>query len=66
MTEKIQIGHQFFREMTEGERWAPHPVSGIIVVHPDREPLWCRMEHGAFVQSWLEPDPAVELPRVPL
>jgi hypothetical protein len=48
---------QFFRELTDGENWIPHPSgNGIIVAHPDRKPLWCRIdsETDTYRQDWLE------------
>lgn len=54
MTERVQIGPGFSREITEGETWAPH-AGGIVVCHPERKPLWCHMVGGAYVQEWLEP-----------
>jgi len=61
MGEKVHIwgdlaafGTEFFRELTEGEAWMPHPENGIIVTHPDRQPLWCRMEIDAYRQDWID------------
>jgi hypothetical protein len=51
------IGCEFLRELTDGETWAPHPVNGIVICHPERAPLWCRMDAGAYRQDWLAVSP---------
>lgn len=55
-------GARFVRELTEGETWRPHPDGGVIILHPDRRPLWCRHEGGAYVQDWLDVLPPQDQP----
>jgi hypothetical protein len=60
MAEKIPYAYgrnmTFFRELTEGETWRPHPSgNGIIVAHPERPPMWCRAENNALIQDYIGP-----------
>lgn len=51
-------GHRitFFRELTDGETWRPHPNgNGIIVAHPERPPMWCRAENDTVIHGHLRP-----------
>jgi hypothetical protein len=31
-------------ELPEGATFAPHPMGGIIVIAPDHEPVWWRVD----------------------
>lgn len=56
MIERVPVGTHIFREIAKGETWCWAPGgNGIIVAHPDRKPLWCRIEDGCYKQDWLEP-----------
>jgi hypothetical protein len=34
--------------------WIKHPQAGILLIHPQRRPLWCRFEGTTYVRSELE------------
>lgn len=53
--ERHSVGISFFRELTDGEDWTPHPSGGIIVTHPDRAPIWCRTGKDGYEESVIEP-----------
>lgn len=50
------FGVTLVREIFPGETCYPHPSgNGIIVAHPERKPMWCRMEIDAYRQEFIEP-----------
>lgn len=42
--------------LNEGETWMLHGPGGILILHPSRKPMWCRMENGRYVRTRLEPN----------
>lgn len=50
-------GGRFLRVLHDGETWHPHPLRGIIIAHPDRPPLWVRIERGLPHETVIEPAP---------
>lgn len=52
-------GAKVLHTLQEGEDWNLHPKGGIIVVHPQREPVWVREVDGEIVRETLRPGPPV-------
>lgn len=48
---------KFVRNLEQGENLHPHPAGGVIIAHPERPPVWCRVVDGLLVESVIEPDP---------
>jgi hypothetical protein len=41
--------------LNEGETWTTYPEGGILVIHPLRKPVWCRIgDDHRYVRSVLE------------
>lgn len=51
----IRPGTKFVYRLQSGEDWALHPVVGIVVVHPERPPIWVREEADRIVCTPIEP-----------
>jgi hypothetical protein len=46
-------GALLLHTLQPGEDWRAHPAGGIIVVHPERDPLWVREVDGEVVKEVL-------------
>lgn len=45
-------GTRFLYALQPGERWRVHPTGhGIIVVHPEKQPMWVREDCGQIISS---------------
>ncbi len=41
--------------LQEGETWVQAPAGGVLVIHPLRKPVWCRIDDdGRYVRSPVE------------
>lgn len=55
----VQLGEdgeaRLLHEVQDGEAWRWHPAGGVIVVHPEREPVWIRVIDGKVASTVLKP-----------
>lgn len=44
-------GCTFLHELQDGESWTLHPQGGVVVTHPDREPVRIHIVNGRRVRE---------------